>query len=94
MVDAGHGEGGPQTDGEPLERRLPGSENVMRETGPLLSLLQDGQPTSAVKSDNIRWFSNYPYIINTCRVVTLDIVHVHSISIYIICTITIKHPIL
>ena len=80
MVDAGHGEGSPQTDGEPLERRLPGRENIMLETGPLLSLLQDGQPTSvsAVKSDNIRGLQvvvfskgNYPYIINT-----LDIVHI------------------
>ena len=55
LVATGLVEGSPQTDGEPLERILPGSENVMSETRPLLSLLQHGQPTSvpAVKPDNI-----------------------------------------
>ena len=55
VVDAGHGEGSLHADGEPLEWRLPGSENVMCETGPLLSLLQHGQPAlvSAIDPANI-----------------------------------------
>ena len=44
VVDAGHGEGSPQTDGEPLVGRFPGRDDVMLETRGLLSILQDGQP--------------------------------------------------
>ena len=40
-----HAEGSPQTDGVSLEGRLPGVENVMEDTRPLLSLLQHHQPT-------------------------------------------------
>ena len=56
MVDPGHGEGSPQTDGVSLEGRFPGSENVMLETGRLLPLLQHHQatPASTVMAGNNR----------------------------------------